>query len=185
MVGMAQNDDYLAMDDDTLLKQCDVHIYKSSGPGGQHRNKVSSAVRLLHRLTGINAHGDDSRSQHENKRLAIKRLRMNLACQVRRPVGLPPAPVALPAFVRECIFEVRGGAARGKLRMTIGPKDQRFWRVTAYLLDLLDAFEGQASAAADVLGISTSNFIGILQSDRHLLAAAQETRKRHGKKPLM
>ena len=61
---MGEQPDYLSLDDAALLAQCDLHTYRSSGPGGQHRNKVSSAVRLRHRATGITAHGDDSRSQH-------------------------------------------------------------------------------------------------------------------------
>lgn len=76
--------DYLSLDDAALLVQCAVHVYKSSGPGGQHRNKVSSAVRLRHNPTGITTHGDQSRSQHDNKRLALQRLRMNIACAPRR-----------------------------------------------------------------------------------------------------
>ncbi|MFP4105187.1 MAG: peptide chain release factor family protein, partial [Phycisphaerae bacterium] len=76
---MLTRDNYLELDDDQLLGQCEVDTYKASGPGGQHRNKVSSAVRLRHKPTEIMAHGNDSRSQHENKRLALKRLRKNLA----------------------------------------------------------------------------------------------------------
>ena len=53
--------DWLALDDAALLADCDVHIYKASGPGGQHRNKVSSAVRLRHRPTATTAHGDPAR----------------------------------------------------------------------------------------------------------------------------
>ncbi|MFB3890417.1 MAG: peptide chain release factor-like protein [Phycisphaerae bacterium] len=179
---MGEPADYLAIDDDQLLAQCDVHVYKSSGPGGQHRNKVSSAVRLHHRPTGISAHGDDSRSQHENKRMALRRLRMNIACQVRRPVDLTAQP---PAHVLDCTFTARGGPAQGMRRMEIGPKDFRFWRIGAFLLDLLDACQGQVSSAAVRLGITTSNLTSILQSERHLLAAAQAVRKRHGRKPLL
>lgn len=179
---MKAPDDHLALDDDALLRQCDLHTYKSSGPGGQHRNKVSSAVRVRHRPTGISAHGDDSRSQHENKRLALHRLRMNLACQFRRSVDL--AATSLPPYVEECAFVARGGDAAGRRRLEIGVKDQRFWHVAAWVLDLLEAFGGQLAPAAAYLGISTGNLASLLDSERHLLAAAQSIRKQHGLKPL-
>jgi hypothetical protein len=177
---MPGSDQYLALDDAALLGQCDVHIYKSSGPGGQHRNKVSSAVRLHHRPTGISAHGDDSRSQHDNKRLALRRLRMNIACSVRGEIDA----AAIPQFVRECMFVARGGERAGKVRLEVGAKDFRFWRVAAYLLDSLEAVGGSVARAAAQIGISTGNFMSLLSSDRHLLAAAQQARKRLGLGPL-
>lgn len=51
---------------------------RSSGPGGQHANKVSSAVRATHTKTGIQVLVSDSRSQHQNKKTAIKRLQEKL-----------------------------------------------------------------------------------------------------------
>ena len=47
---------------------------RSRGPGGQHVNKVSSAATLLHRPTGLSATASDSRSQAENRLLALGRL---------------------------------------------------------------------------------------------------------------
>ena len=49
---------YLELEDSALLGQCEVHTYRSSGPGGQHRNKTSSAVRLHHQPTRLIAKGE-------------------------------------------------------------------------------------------------------------------------------
>lgn len=48
---------------------------RSTGPGGQNVNKVNSAVRAIHNLTGVQVVAMDSRSQHQNKKLAIARLK--------------------------------------------------------------------------------------------------------------
>jgi len=173
----------LQMDDAALLRQCEVSVYTSSGPGGQHRNKVSSAVRLRHGPTGIAAHGDSSRSQHANKQAAIRRLRMNIACRCRRPIDLDR--IELPQAVAECLFTPRQRSQTAPRRLQIGPKDHRFWQVSAFLLDLLDASQGRLAQTAGHLGITTSNLATVLQSERHLLAAAQDIRRRHGQKRLL
>lgn len=173
--------DYLALDDADLLTDCDVHIYKSSGPGGQHRNKVSSAVRLKHRPTGVTAQGEDSRSQHANKRSALRRLRMNIACQGRRQL---PASARISPVVAGCIHKVRKSDENSPLRLTIGARDRRFWQVAAFLLDVLESRHGRMGESAAMLGISTGNLNRVLHSERHLFAAVQQLRKRHGERPL-
>lgn len=175
---MDERQGYLAADDAKLLGQCQVHTYKSSGPGGQHRNKVSSAIRLHHRPTGITALANESRSQHDNKLQALRRLRMNIALQLRRPADL--ADFRPPAVLGECLFVARGGPAAGTRRLGIGRKDGRFWQVAAVLLDLLESAAGRLAPAAAALGITTGNFTSVIKSDRHLLAAAQQIRKAHG-----
>ncbi len=181
--GKSNPPDYLALDDAALLAQCDLHTYRSSGPGGQHRNKVSSAVRLRHKATDITAHGDDSRSQHQNKAMALKRLRMNFALQLRRPVD---RLADVPPVLAQCLFTPKTTAqpTRATKRLQIGRRDRRFWAVAAALLDVLEAFEGRIADAAAWLGITTSNLVSTLQDDRHLLAAAQAIRKAHGHPPI-
>lgn len=49
-------------------------VFRSSGPGGQHSNKVSSAVRAVHIPTGVSANASESRSQQQNKKKAKERL---------------------------------------------------------------------------------------------------------------
>jgi len=70
----------LEIDDNDL----DITFYKSSGPGGQHRNKTESAVRIKHLPTGIIVTAAESRSQHENREKAMLRLRERLAARNRR-----------------------------------------------------------------------------------------------------
>jgi len=67
------------LDDDALLAQCEVEFVKGSGPGGQHRNKTETAVRLIHRPTGIRAQASERRSQGQNLGVALERLRALLA----------------------------------------------------------------------------------------------------------
>jgi len=69
---------------DRLLAECDVETYRGSGPGGQHRNRRDSAVRLTHRPTGIVVTASERRSQHQNKEVALERLALKLAARRRR-----------------------------------------------------------------------------------------------------
>lgn len=56
-------------------KDISFQTMRSTGPGGQNVNKVNSAVRAIHHPTGIQVMAMDSRSQHQNKKLAIARLK--------------------------------------------------------------------------------------------------------------
>lgn len=56
----------------------DIETCKSSGAGGQHINKTESAIRILHKPTGIVVECQDERSQHKNKDKALKILRAKL-----------------------------------------------------------------------------------------------------------
>jgi len=178
---MKNRDEELALDDAALLSRCDLHLYKASGPGGQHRNKVTSAVRLRHTDTGITVTAAESRSQHDNRRRALRRMRQKLACQLRRSFR---AADALPEPMRACIFLPKGALRGSPGRVEVGRKDARFWSVAAILLDALDAADGRVGQAAAALGVTTGSLVRVLRSDRHLLSAAQQIRRGHDKGPL-
>lgn len=57
-----------------VLAESDVTPFKSSGPGGQKKNKTESSVRVRHRPTGITRIATESRSQSRNRALALERV---------------------------------------------------------------------------------------------------------------
>jgi ribosome-associated protein len=77
--------------DDALLAQCDVQTFRAGGPGGQHQNMTDSAVRLVHRPTGVTVTSRAQRSQYLNKMDALRRLRFKL-----RRLNEPPPPPRRP-----------------------------------------------------------------------------------------
>ncbi|MBY0458347.1 MAG: peptide chain release factor-like protein [Gemmataceae bacterium] len=161
-----------------LLAQCEVDTYRASGPGGQKRNKTSSAVRLRHLPTGLIVIAEESRSQHENKAKALKRLWQALFLDLRDdlPADLTPEFVA----ARPDFADARG--ADGRLHL--GARDPRFWPAVGVVLDVLTRVEARVADAAVLLGVSTGNLIDFLQTDPKVWQEANRIRTVFGHKAL-
>ena len=100
-----------------LLRDCDVEPFKSSGPGGQKKNKTASSVRVRHRPTGIVRIATESRSQARNRIAALERVHRALAARARRRT--PRIPTRPTAAARERrVAEKRMDARKKTLRRT-------------------------------------------------------------------
>jgi hypothetical protein len=162
-----------------LLAQCEVDTYRASGPGGQKRNKTSSAVRLRHLPSGLIVIAEESRSQHENKAKALRRLRQALFLQLREQLSLEE--MAADGLSHHPDYEP-ARSADGKLH--VGRKDPRFWPAVGVVLDVLEAVEAKVSQAATMLATSTGNLIDFLEQDPKVWQQANQLRARFGQKPL-
>lgn len=181
--------------EEQLLAQCRSEAFRGSGPGGQHRNKTSSAVRLTHEPSGLSAVASESRSQRENRRRALQRLRRRIALELRAP--LDPEKFELPQWLAEAIAPpARGaGAAGGRRdgrdpgkrapRLTrLSPRHQKYLQGVGLVLDLLAPLHGSVSAAAERIGVTSADLVAFLQRDEKLLAHVNRLRKASGLKPL-
>ena len=167
------------LSDAQLLGQCEVDTYRASGPGGQKRNKTSSAVRLRHPPSGMLVIAEESRSQHENKAKALRRLRQALFLKLREDIRRDQlTPGSLGGI---CDLQT---ARDGDGRLYVGRKDPRFWPIVGLILDVLQAVEARVSEAAACLGISTGNLIDLLQIEPKVWEQVNGMRSRFGQKPL-
>ena len=162
--------EYWELSDEQLIAQCDWYARRASGRGGQKRNKTSSAISLHHRPTGISVVATESRLQGENREKALERLRLALVLSVRRPVD--PETFVVPEEFQAQLN--RGG------KLAVNPRNPRYLPILAAALDLLEFYRGQVSAAADRLGISTSNLVNLFHDDPKAWTVAQEMRKKFG-----
>ncbi|MEI7833261.1 MAG: peptide chain release factor-like protein [bacterium] len=165
---------YWELTDEELLKQCDWKAGRASGRGGQKRNKTHSAIRIVHTPTGVAAIANEHRLQGENRTLAMDRLRHALMLHERSEIDIETFQV--PAEVQEQLNN------KGKLK--VNPRNPRYLQIIATVLDLLVAYQGHVSGAADRLGISTTNFINLLQDDPKVWTVAQQLRVKYGLSPL-
>ena len=162
----------VALSDADLLRHCDVHHTRRSGPGGQRRNKVETAVVLTHRATGIRADASERRSQAANKKAALFRLRLRLALHVRSPIALGDPPSEL----------WRSRCAGGKIAINPGHAD--FPPLLAEVLDQLEPARANVKAVAEHLKCTSSQLVRFIKLESRAFRWLNELRASHGLGPL-
>jgi hypothetical protein len=157
---------------DELARDCDIKHTRGSGPGGQHRNKVQTAVVITHRPTGVTGQASERRSQAQNLAMAWQRLRVALAIAVRAPW---PEGRGLSELWQQ-------RTTGGKLRVSTDHAD--FGPLLAEALDRLPASDWEVPAAAAALGVSSSQLVKFLALAPPALAELSRIRAERGQHPL-
>lgn len=134
-----------------LEKQCQWITTRRRGPGGQHRNKTESAIVLTHLPTGVMGQAAERRSQADNLRVAVKRLRVNLALQVRFLSRADKAPSTLwQSRVQD-------------QRIHVNPEHVDFPTMLAEALDVVRDRQGQIPHVAEQLQCTTTQLCKFLR----------------------
>ena len=155
-----------------LLKQCEIERKRRSGPGGQHRNKVETAVVITHRPSGIQGQASERRSQDLNRQMAVQRLRVQLAIHVRAP-----APPDKPQS------DLWASRVHGR-QLAVSSEHADFPALLAEAIDSVDSAGYDLAQAAERLGVTSSQLVKLLKLAPEAMLRLNEERAARGLRPL-
>lgn len=157
------------LDEALFLKQCSFETGRVSGPGGQHRNRVDTAVFITHEPTGVDTQATERRSALQNRSKAIFRLRLKLAVRCRTTVSRD----------RHQPSELWRRRRQGE-KMSVNPEHDDYPALLAEALDVIVVRRYDVAGAAGVLGITMSQLTRLVRHEKHAFSLVNQGRERIG-----
>lgn len=152
----------------SLLEKCLIRRTRHGGPGGQHRNKVETAIEIVHEPTGIVSFAAERRSQEANRQAAVFRMRVLLAIRVRSVDSTEVLPSDL--WSSRCRAQ----------RINCSETHDDFPALLSEALDAIDAKEYDIRRSADALGCSATQLIRFIAKAPEALVAVNSERTARG-----
>lgn len=157
------------LDEKSLLNQCEISTGRGSGPGGQHRNKVQTGIRIMHLPSEIESRATERRELQVNRSRAIFRLRLKLARKVRTYVGRDNhRPSEL------------WSSRRQGTKIPVNSKHEDYPALLAEALDVIVARKYDVAGAAGVLGVTMSQLTRLVRQEPPAISEVNRGREAIG-----
>ena len=153
------------MNNDELLAACEQTALRGGGPGGQHRQKNANGVQLRHRASGVVVQAEEERDRQANMRLALGRMRIQLAL-----AGVMP------------LEDITDLIRQGRLHLT--PHAKRWPAFVSHCCVQLHQHQHDLKSTATALELSTTQLVKAISGDKTLLTWVQDQRRAAGLHPL-
>jgi hypothetical protein len=159
--------------EEVFLKQVTLDFGRSSGPGGQHRNRKATSCTATHIPSDISGEATERRRQSENRKMAVSRLRRTLATLLRCKLNLA-------SYTPSELWESR----RQGDQFPINSKHDDYPAVLSEALDVLFASKFDMAKAANSLQISKSQIKKLVSGDNPAFTWVNDQRKERDLHPL-
>lgn len=158
-----------------LLAECRWVFSRASGPGGQNRNKVETSASIEFLPAKTIASASERRTQGENRKVALQRLRCKLAIEIRMPIETGPTK---NTGIEERSAFWKKYCRNGRIQIS---EDNWDWpALLSVLLDSLFLHAWDLQIAAKELDVSSSQLVKLLKKEPLALARLNSQRAANG-----
>ena len=169
-----------------LERLCRLETLRRSGPGGQNRNKVETGVRFYLDEAGLVGEATERRYQGENRRIALQRLRLELALKVRESILTQETNVVGEETKRETVVapsalrDFRWFSRLVGNKIQVSAESDDYPTLVAEFFDAYQATDENLSATAEILQTTSSQIVRFLSKVPKALEALNTLRERRG-----
>ncbi|HUP77260.1 MAG TPA: peptide chain release factor-like protein [Pirellula sp.] len=167
-----------------MLAQCKLTFSRASGPGGQNRNKVETSVQIEYLPASIIAAASECRTQNDNRKVAVQRLRCKLAIELRTTPVTETNDSSSGAPANEQVGSKTWREYCRNGRVDIAESNSDWPTILAEIIGILSECDWSTGRAATILGTTSSQLVKLLKKAPPAFELLNRERKARGQRPL-